>query len=539
MHPGREAAHAGRGGERVGTDRLVTTRRTDAPPPDGRHDDILMEVVPTEPEVATEQTAAGGAGTRAGESDHFDVVVVGGGPGGYATALYGAAAGLSVAVVELDKVGGTCLHRGCVPAKAFLETAAVHRTVRSAADFGITAGADQANPTVKFSVSQDRKQQVVDQLFAGLSGLLKGRGVTVFNGSGTLLAGHRVRIAGNDGTTTEVTGDDIVLAAGSVPRTIPGFDIDGAVVLTSDEVLALDALPASVAVIGGGAIGCEFASMFADLGSTVTVFEALPTILNGCDDDVVRTVARSFKKRGIDVKVGVTLHGHAPAASGGTVVAYGDGEELSVDAVVVSVGRRPRTEGLVADGAGVTIDERGFVVADAVMRTSAPGVWAVGDVVAGTPQLAHVAFAEAIVVIKSILGEPVLPVDYSRVPWAIYCHPEVAFAGMTEAEARAAGLDVVVKKDPFGGNSRARIIGDTEGMVKLVAERRPDGTTGRILGVHMVGPWVTEQLGAGYLAVNWEATADEVAQFIQPHPSLSETFGETVLALTGRGLHVV
>jgi dihydrolipoamide dehydrogenase len=493
-----------------------------------------MEVVPTEPEVETEQTAAGGAG----DSGRFDLVVIGGGPGGYASALYGAAAGLSVAVVELDKVGGTCLHRGCVPAKAFLETAAVRRTVRSAAEFGITAGADQATPTVKFSVSQDRKQQVVDQLFAGLSGLLTGRGVTVFNGSGTLLDGHRVRVAGNDGTTAELQGTDIVLAAGSVPRTIPGFDIDGTVVLTSDEVLALDALPATVAVIGGGAIGCEFASMFSDLGSTVTVFEVLPTILSGCDDDVVRTVARSFKKRGIEVLAGVTLHGHTPGPSGGTVVSYGDGEERAVDAVVVSVGRRPRTEGLVADDTGVTIDERGFVVADSGMRTSAPGVWAVGDVVAGTPQLAHVAFAEAVVVIKSILGEPVLPVDYSRVPWAIYCHPEVAFAGMTEAAATAAGLDVVVKKDPFGGNSRARIIGDTEGMVKVVAERRPDGSTGRILGVHMVGPWVTEQLGAGYLAVNWEATADEVAQFIQPHPSLSETFGETVLALTGRGLHV-
>jgi dihydrolipoamide dehydrogenase len=391
---------------------------------------------------------------------------------------------------------------------------------------------------VKFSVSQDRKQQVVDQLFAGLSGLLKGRGVTVFSGSGTLLAGHRVRIAGNDGTTTEVTGTDVVLAAGSVPRTIPGFDIDGTVVMTSDEVLALDSLPGSVAVIGGGAIGCEFASMFADLGTSVTVFEALPTILSGCDDDVVRTVARSFKKRGIDVQAGATLHGHTPGPSGGTVLSFGDGGELAVDAVVVSVGRRPRTEGLVSDDAGVRIDERGFVVADATMRTSAAGVWAVGDVVAGTPQLAHVAFAEAIVVVKSILGEPVLPVDYSRVPWAIYCHPEVAFAGMTEAAAMAAGLDVVVKKDPFGGNSRARIIGDTEGMVKLVAEKRPDGTTGRILGVHMVGPWVTEQLGAGYLAVNWEATADEVAQFVQPHPSLSETFGETVLALTGRGLHL-
>jgi dihydrolipoamide dehydrogenase len=279
--------------------------------------------------------------------------------------------------------------------------------------------------------------------------------------------------------------------------------------------------------------------MFADLGSTVTIFEALPTILNGCDDDVVRTVARSFKKRGIDVVAGVTLHGHTPDPSGrGTVVSFGDDGRLAVDAVVVSVGRRPRTEGLVAPEAGVTVDERGFVVADAAMRTSAPGVWAVGDVVAGTPQLAHVAFAEAIVVIRTILGEPAPAVDYSRVPWAIYCHPEVAFAGMTEAAAKEAGYDVVVKKDPFGGNSRARIIGDTEGMVKVVAERRADGTTGRILGVHMVGPWVTEQLGSGYLAVNWEATADEVAQFIQPHPSLSEAFGETVLALTGRGLHV-
>jgi dihydrolipoamide dehydrogenase len=202
------------------------------------------------------------------------------------------------------------------------------------------------------------------------------------------------------------------------------------------------------------------------------------------------------------------------------------------------VGRRPRTEGLLAEDTGVVVDDRGFVVADPFMRTGVDGVWAVGDVVAGTPQLAHVAFAEAIVAVTGMLGEPVVPVDYGRVPWAIYCHPEVAFAGMTEAAATAAGLDVVVKKDPFGGNSRARILGETDGMVKVVAERRPDGTGGRILGVHLVGPWVTEQLGAGYLAVNWEATAEEVAHFIQPHPSLSETFGETMLALTGRGLHV-
>ncbi len=492
-----------------------------------------MEVVPTAP--ATSERAASSAADD-GEA-YFYVVVIGGGPGGYATALYGAAAGLSVAVVELDKVGGTCLHRGCVPAKEFLETAAVYRTVAGSKAFGIGAG--EGGPTVDFAVSQARKQQVVDQLFNGLAGLMKGRGITIYNGSGTLLAGHRVRIAGNDGSTTEITGRDVVLAAGSVPRTIPGFDIDGRLVLTSDEVLALDELPSSVAVIGGGAVGCEFASMFSDLGCAVTVFEVLPTILSGCDEDVVRVVARSFRKRGIDIKVGVQLHGHVPDPSGrGTVVSYGDGEQLPVDAVVVSVGRRPRTEGLVSPEADVVMDERGFVVTSRFMRTSAEGVWAVGDLVAGTPQLAHVGFAEGILVVKTILDESPVPVDYERVPWAIYCHPEVAFAGLSEEEARRQGYDVVAKKDPFGGNSRARIIGDVEGLVKLVAERLPDGSTGRLLGVHMVGPWVTEQLGAGYLAVNWEATAGEVAQFIQPHPSLSETFGETALALAGRGLHL-
>ncbi len=499
-----------------------------------------MEVVATAPEVAIDRTASGEVGAATAGGATFDVVIIGGGPGGYATALYGAAAGLSIAIVELDKVGGTCLHRGCVPAKEFLETAAVYRTVRGSAEFGISAGGDpDRSPSLEFSVSQARKRQVVDQLFRGLEGLLKGRGVTVFSGSGTLLPDHRVRVAGTDGATTEITGSHVVLAAGSVPRTIPGFDIDGELVMTSDEVLALEELPPTVAVIGGGAIGCEFASLLGDLGSSATVFEVLPSILHGCDEDVVRTVARSFRKRGIEVKAGARIQGHTPDPSGrATVVSYDDGEKLAVDAVIVSVGRRPRSEGLLSPGTGVQVDDRGFVVADPTMRTAAEGVWAVGDIVAGTPQLAHVAFAEGIVVIKGILGEPAAPVEYGRVPWAIYCHPEVAYAGLTEADAKGAGYDIVVKKDPFGGNSRARIIGDTEGLVKVIAERRPDGTTGRILGVHMVGPWVTEQLGAGYLAVNWEATADEVAQFIQPHPSLSEAFGETVLALTGRGLHV-
>jgi dihydrolipoamide dehydrogenase len=276
--------------------------------------------------------------------------------------------------------------------------------------------------------------------------------------------------------------------------------------------------------------------MFADLGAKVTILEALPNLLPGCDEDVVKQLTRAFNKRGITVHTGVQVKGHSPRGAG-TTVTYGDDQSLDVEMVVVSVGRRPYTEKLVEPGTSVVVDDRGFVVTDEFQRTGEPSVWAVGDVV-NTPQLAHVGFAEGIIAVKSMLGEPVLPVEYTRVPWCIYCHPEVAFAGLSEAAARERGFDVVVKKDPFGGNSRARILGDTEGLVKIIAERGPDGRAGRILGVHMVGPWVTEQLGQGYLAVNWEATVDEVAQFLQPHPTLSESFGETALALTGRGLHV-
>ena len=466
--------------------------------------------------------------------EEFDIVVIGGGPGGYATALYGAAAGLSVAVVERDKVGGTCLHRGCIPAKEFLETAAVHRTIEGSKEFGIGV----SGVSLDFAVSQDRKNAVVNKLFKGLSGLLKGRKVVTLSGTGTLKADRHVEVVDGEDAGRVVVGRNVVLAAGSVPHGLPGFEVDGRWVMTSDEFLDLDEIPASVAVIGGGVIGCEFASLLADLGSKVTILEALDTILTGCDDDIIRLVARSFTKRGIEIVTGAKVEGHTPSKDGGvTTVAAGE-QSCDVEAIVVSVGRRPRTEGLVADGVGVQIDERGFVVADEYQRTGVDGVWAVGDIVAGTPQLAHVGFAEAIVAVKGMLGEPVVPVDNAKVPWAIYCHPEVAFCGMTEAQAKAAGIPVVTKKDPFGGNSRAQIIGDTEGVVKIVAERRPDGTAGRILGVHLCGPWVTEQLGAGYLAVNWEAFPDEVAQFIQPHPSLSETFGETMLALTGRGLHV-
>ena len=470
------------------------------------------------------------------DPQQYDVVVVGGGPGGYAAALYGANAGLSFAVVERDKVGGTCLHRGCIPAKEFLETASVYRTVAGAKEFGVQS----SQPTVEFATSQARKQKVVDTLWKGLAGLMRSRKIDIFEGSGRLDADGVVRVTDGAAAGTELRGTHTVLAAGSVPRTIPGFDIDGRTVITSDELLMLEELPASAAVIGGGAIGCEFASMMADLGTQVTILEVLPKILPGCDADIANVVERSFKRRGIEIRTGVQVHGHTPG-DGGTTVNFGDDQSVAVDAVVVAIGRRPRSEGLLGDGTGLELDDRGFVPVDARMRTTRDGVYAVGDLVSLSegvhPQLAHVGFAEGIVVVKDILGEPVVPVDYGRVPWCVYCHPEVAFAGMTEQAAREAGIDVVAKRMPGGHNGRALILGETDAMVKVIAEKGPDGRAGRVLGVHMVGPWVTEQLGQGYLSVNWEATVDEVAHFIQPHPTLSETFGEAMLALTGRGLH--
>jgi dihydrolipoamide dehydrogenase len=466
-------------------------------------------------------------------AENYDVVIIGGGPAGYAAALYGASAGLNIALVEKTKVGGTCLHVGCIPAKELLETAAVRRAIIGSARFGLTTN----EPLLDFSVTQERKQEVIDQLFNGLSGLLKRRKVTVYDGIGSLHADHLVRVSGGASGDVEITGTHVLLASGSVPRTIPGFDVDGTRVITSDELLSLQKLPASAVVIGGGAIGCEFASMLSDLGTDVTILEALPKILPGLDDDITRVVVKSFKGRGIEVRTGVTVNGHQPHDhDGGTKVLFGDGESIDVETVVVSVGRRPLADDLGLDGTKVEVSDRGHVVVDDWCRTAEPGVYALGDLIA-TPALAHVGFAEGILVIQDILGEDPVPVDYGKVPWCIYCHPEVSFVGHSEGSAKDAGFDVVVSKHRYIGNGRALIVGEPEGMVKVIAEKRPDGTGGRILGVHMVGPWVTEQLGQAYLSVNWEANVEDVAQFIQPHPSLSELFGESVLALTGRSLH--
>ena len=463
-------------------------------------------------------------------TDH-DVIVLGGGPGGYASALYGASAGLDVAMIEKNKVGGTCLHRGCIPAKALLQAAEVFRTVGGAGDFGVRLP-DGTTATPEWPVMNARKDRIVGQLTRGLSGLLRRRKVTVIEGVGKLRPDGTVEVGGQ-----VLSGRAVIICSGSEPRSIPGLDIDGDRVISSDHATNSQdtSLPERIAVVGGGVIGSEFASVYTDLGVHTTLLEALPdsVLPIGPDRDVANVLAKSLARRG------TVLHGDARVnplerTGGGLLVSFETktgAEKFEVDQVLVAIGRRPATENIGLEAAGISVN-RGFIdINPLTMATSRPDVYAIGDCV-NTPGLAHVAYAEAIVAIHAILGERTVPVDYEKVPWVVYTHPEVAWAGLTEAEARAAGRDIVVHKHSFAGNGRALIIGDADGMVKVVAEK-----DGPLLGVHLVGPWASELLAEVYLAVNWEALPSEVGAFIHPHPSLSEAIGETMITFTGRSLH--
>ena len=466
----------------------------------------------------------------------YDIVVLGGGPGGYATALYAASAGLSVALVEADKVGGTCLHRGCIPAKALLHAAEVFRTVRHAGEHGVRLPAG-VTPEPDWPAANKRKSGITNQLHKGLSGLLRRRKVTVVTGWGRLTADGAVAVDTPDATQT-LSGRAVVVCAGSAPRAIPGRDVDGVRVVTSDQATnsTADALPERVAVIGGGVIGTEFASVYTDLGVATTLFEALPNPILplGPDRDVANVLARSLTRRGL------TVHGEARVGTlehtgSGVVVPFETpkgSDKIEVDQVLVSIGRRPVTEDIGAAAAGVRLTDRGFVDVDpTTMLTSRPGVYAVGDCV-NTPGLAHVAYAEGVLAVRHFLGENPAPVDYGKVPWVVYAHPEVAWSGLTEAEAKAAGHDVEVHKHAMAGNGRAMILGETDGLVKVVAAK-----DGPVLGFHLVGPWASELLHEGYLAVNWEALPAEVGHLIHAHPSLSEAIGETMITFSGRSLH--
>jgi dihydrolipoamide dehydrogenase len=454
----------------------------------------------------------------------YDVVIVGGGPGGYAAALYAHNFGLSVALVEKERPGGTCLIRGCIPAKQYLHVAEVMTTVTEAAEFGVIT----EPPSLDWPAAKARKNKTVEGLVTGLAGLLKKRGVEVITGYGRLAGPGKVEVD-IDGHTEILEGRSTILATGSFARTIPGYEIDGEKIVTSDHALDWPALPGRVAIIGGGVIGCEFASMLTDMGSEVHVFEMLDQILPGSDPDAARMLQRQLQKRGVKFHIGVSVGG--PVVSDSVTIPFGD-DSVEVDVVLISVGRGPNTDDVGLDKTDVEV-ERGFVHVDpATMETAQAGLYAVGDIVAGTPQLAHVGFAEAIAAITHIATGKTAPVNYQAIPRVTYTHPEVAEVGMSAAEADEAGIEVESTSHAFNGVGRAIIIGQNQGFAKIVA--RKDGP---IIGASVVGPQAGELIHELMYSVGWEALPSEAAAFIHAHPTLAEAVGETLMSAAGRSLH--
>jgi dihydrolipoamide dehydrogenase len=462
----------------------------------------------------------------------YDLVVIGSGPGGYVAAARAAQLGLRVAVVEKDaKLGGTCLHRGCIPTKALLHTAALLNEIRRAEERGIVV----AKASLDVARAQAHKDAVVARLAKGVEGLMKRRKVDTFAGTGSLADARTVVVAGAKGESTRLAAKNVLLATGSVPRSVPGLAVDGERIVTSDEILRLTKVPASLLIVGAGAVGVEFATIFASFGAKVTVVEMLATAVPIEDVEVGRELARAFKKRGIDVRTGTRVERVDGGAKGALRVTLasegGKPEEIFVEMVLVAVGRRPVSEGLNLERTRVAV-EKGFVKVDAACRTAEPGVFAIGDLVP-TPQLAHVASHEGMRVVEMIAGRGLHPVNYERIPSATYSEPEVASVGLTEAQARARGHDVRVGKFSFLANSKASILGESDGFVKIVSEAR----YGEVLGVHIVGPRATEMIAEGVALLGLEATAIETAHLVHPHPTLSEAMMEAAEAVYGAAIH--
>ena len=455
-----------------------------------------------------------------------DVVIIGGGPGGYAAALYAHNFGLSVAVVERDKIGGTCLHRGCIPAKALLQTAEVYTGVAGAADFGVLT----SGPVLDWSRALERKNAVVDQLHRGLTGLMKQRKIEIVMGTGSIAGPGVVDVALLDGSTQRLEARAVIVATGSVPRSIPGYEVDGVHIVTSDHALEWESVPGRVAVIGAGAIGAEFASMLTDLGSEVHLFEVMDQVVPGAEPRAARLLERALKSRGVDVHTGTGVDAPVVGPSGVTVP-FGD-SSVEVDSVLVAVGRSPVTDGIGLEATAAELDQGHVVVDPQTMQTAQPGLYAVGDIVAGTPQLAHAGFAEGIAAITHIATGTPAPVQYRAIPLVVYTHPEVASVGLTEEQAKQAGYEVETADHGFGGVGRAIIKGQAQGMVRIVTQ-----SDGPILGATVVGPAAGELIHELMYFVGWEALPSEAAAFIHAHPTLAEAVGETLLAASGKGLH--
>jgi dihydrolipoamide dehydrogenase len=448
-----------------------------------------------------------------------DLVILGGGSGGYAAALRAAELGMSVVLVEKDKLGGTCLHRGCIPTKALLHSGEIADLAREGEQFGVKtslAGIDMDGVN-------SYKQGVVSRLYKGLQGLVKSKGITYVEGEGRLASATSVEV---NGQTYE--GRHVLLATGSYARSLPGIEIDSTRVITSDHALELDRVPSSVIILGGGVIGCEFASVWKSFGAEVTIVEALPHLVPLEDEASSKLLERAFRRRKIDFSLGSRVSG-VQTTENGVRVDLENGKNYEAEIVLVAVGRGPISEGLGYEEAGVAMD-RGYVLVDEYCRTNVPTISAVGDLIP-TLQLAHVGFGEGILVAERLAGLPVVPIDYAGVPRITYSDPEVASVGLTEAQAKEKYGEVKTMTYDLAGNGRSQIL-KTAGAVTLV--QAPDGP---VVGVHIVGSRVGELIAEAQLIYNWEALPDEVAALIHPHPTQTEAIGEAHLALAGKPLH--
>jgi dihydrolipoamide dehydrogenase len=458
-------------------------------------------------------------------SGPFDIVVLGGGSGGYACALRAAELGMTVALIERDRLGGTCLNRGCIPTKALLHAAEVADQTREAAAFGIRASFEG----IDIEGVNAYKDKVVSTTVKGLTGLIKSKGITLVEGEGRLAGPTSVAVTEPGGGTTVIEGGHIVLATGSRPNTLPGLEIDGERVISSDDALELRHVPGSVVILGGGVIGVEFASVWRSFGAEVTIVEALPHLLPLEEESSSKRLERAFRRRGIKYELGTRFQ-EAKPTQGGVAVTLENGTTIDAELLLVAVGRGPVSEDIGLAEAGVET-ERGFVKVDEYCRTSVPTIYAVGDLIP-TLQLAHAGFAEGILVAERLCGLSPAPIDYDGVPRITYSDPEVASVGITSAVARERGHEVREVTYDLAGNPKSKILG-TQGEVKVIA-----AVDGPVLGVHMVGARVGELIAEGQLIYNWEALPAEVAQLIHPHPTQSEAVGEAHLALAGKPLHV-
>jgi dihydrolipoamide dehydrogenase len=449
----------------------------------------------------------------------FDLVILGGGSGGYACALRSAQLGLSVALIEADKLGGTCLHRGCIPTKALLHSGEIADGAREASHFGVNA----QFLSIDMPAVNSYKDGVIARLHKGLQGLVKSRNITYIEGHGRLISKDTVEVNGE-----KYTGKNVVLATGSYAKTLPGLEIDGKKIITSEHATKLEYVPKSVIVLGGGVIGCEFASVWKSFGAEVTIIEGLSHLVALEDESSSKQLERAFRKRGINFELGVRFQ--SASINGDSVtVTLEDGKTFTADVLLVSVGRGPVSANLGYEKQGISMD-RGYVLVDEKCQTNVPGIWAVGDLIP-TLQLAHVGFGEGILVAEEIAGLNPRPINYDGVPRVTYSEPEVASVGLTTAVAKERGFDVVELNYDLAGNGKAQIL-RTAGSVKLVAQKN-----GPVLGIHMVGSRVGELLAEAQLIFNWEASADDVAPLIHAHPTLSEAMGEAHMALAGKPLH--